>query len=124
LSYHSGKEARVVDFATLNAFHVSMIPYFLEKLQNTRDGDGTLLDHTVLVYGSAMGDSNLHNHKRVPFFIVGGAGGAIGGGVHLRAPNGTPLADVMLGVLRALGLEDVTSFGDSEKPFNLQGGGH
>ena len=67
-----------------------------------------------------MGDSNQHNHKRVPFFIAGRAGGALKGGVHLRAPNGTPLANVMLGVLRALGCEDIERFGDSEGAFDLQ----
>jgi len=122
-SHHSGKEAKILDFARLNTFHVSMIPYFLEKLKSTPDGDGTLLDSTVLLYGSAMGDPNQHNHKRVPFFIAGRAGGAIPGGLHLRAPNGTPLADVMLSVLQAVGHEDIQSFGDSEKPFDLRGSG-
>jgi hypothetical protein len=120
-SHHSGKEARIVDFAKLNTFHVSMIPYFLEKLKNTPDVDGSLLDSTVLLYGSAMGDPNLHNHKRVPFFIAGRAGDAIRGGQHLRAPNGTPLADAMLSVLQALGLDEVQRFGDSEKTFDLNG---
>jgi len=91
----------------------------LEKLKNTPDGDGTLLDNTLLLYGSAMGDSNLHNHKKVPFFLVGGAGGALNGGRHLKAPAGTPLADVMLSVLHTLGLDDVASFGDSEAVFPL-----
>ena len=61
------------------------MPYFLEKLKHTPDGDGTLLDNTLLLYGSPMGDSNLHNHKRVPFFIAGRAGGALKGGA---APEG------------------------------------
>jgi hypothetical protein len=118
-SHHSGKEAKILDFATMNAYHVSMIPYVLEKLKNTPDGDGNLLDHTLLLYGSAMGDSNLHNHKRVPFFMAGGAGGALKGGEHIKAPNGTPLANVMLSVLHKLGLNDVPSFGDSEGVFEL-----
>jgi len=118
-SHHSGKEAKILEFARLNAYHVSMIPYALERLRNTPDGDGNLLDHTLLLYGSAMGDSNLHNHKRVPFFIAGGAGGALEGGRHLKAPNGTPLANVMLAVLQKLGLDDLTRFGDSEGTFAL-----
>ena len=78
------------------------------------------LDETPeALYGSAMGDSNLHNHKRVPFFMAGRAGGALNGGEHLKAPNGTPLADVMLSVLHKLGLNDVPSFGDSEGVFEL-----
>ena len=88
-------------------------------MKNTPDGDGTLLDHTLLLSGSAMGDSNLHNHRRVPFFLAGGAGGALKGGRHLKAPPGTPLANVILSVLHTLGLEDVSSFGDSEGTFDL-----
>jgi len=120
-SHHGGREDRIADFATINTYHVAMLPYFLEKLRQIPDGDGTLLDHTVVLYGSPMGDSNLHNHKRVPFFIAGRAGGRLGGGQHLKAPNGTPLANVMLGVLHALGLEDLDRFGDSTAPFDMNG---
>jgi hypothetical protein len=98
-----------------------MIPYFLEKLKNTPDEDGNLLDNTLLLYGSPMGDPNLHNHKRVPFFIAGRPGGALKGGLHLKAPNGTPLADVMLSVLHTLGLGDLKEFGDNEGVFDLAG---
>src|SRR4249919_550880 len=107
-SHHSGKDAKILEFARLNAYHVSMIPYVLEKLKNTPDGDGRLLDNTVLLYGSAMGDSNQHNHKRVPFFIAGHGGGAFKGGQHLKAANGTPLANVMLSVLHKLGVDDIS----------------
>src|SRR5205807_10333713 len=69
-SHHSGREDRILDFAKLNTFHVGLVPYFLEKLRRTPDEDGTLLDNTLLIYGSPMGDSNLHNHKHVPFFIA------------------------------------------------------
>jgi len=118
-SHHSGKESRILNFATLNAYHVGQMPYLLEKLKNTPDGDGTLLDRTLLLYGSPMGDSNLHNHKRVPFFMAGRANGAIKGGVHLKAPNETPLANVMLSVLQALGCDDLERFGDSDGAFDL-----
>ncbi len=119
-SHHSGKEEKIVNFAKLNTFHVSLIPYFLERLNAIHDGDGSLLDNTVLLYGSSMGDSNQHNHRRVPFFIVGKAGGAIAGGRHYKAANQTPLANVMLGVLHALGMDDVKEFGDSEAVFDLK----
>ena len=118
-SHHGGREEKILDFAKINTFHVSLIPYVLEKLKNTPDGDGSLLDNTLLIYGSPMGDSNLHNHKRVPFFIAGRAGGTLKGGRHLKAPNGTPLANVMLGVLRALGLTELDHFGDSDGTFDL-----
>jgi hypothetical protein len=121
-SHHSGKEDKILHFATLNTYHVGLMPYFLEKLKNTPDGDGSLLDSTLLMYGSPMGDSNLHNHKRVPFFMAGRAGGALKGGVHLKAPNGTPLANVMLSVLQALGLRDLERFGDSDGACNIEYG--
>jgi len=123
-SHHSGREDKILNFAKLNTFHVSLIPYFLETLKNTPDGDGSLLDHTLLMYGSPMGDSNLHNHKRVPFFIAGRGGGALKGGVHLKAPNGTPLANVMLTVLQALGLPELERFGDSDGAYNIEHGQH
>ena len=96
-----------------------MIPYFLEKLKNTPEGDSNLLENTLVMYGSPMGDSNLHNHKRVPFFLAGHAGGALKGGVHVRAADGTPLANAMLSVLQKVGFDDVGSFGDSTAPMDL-----
>jgi hypothetical protein len=120
-SHHSGNLYKILDFATLNTFHVGQLAYLLERMRDTSDGDGTLLDNSVVIYGSPMGDSNLHNHKRVPFFIAGHAGGRIKGGTHIKAPAGTPLANAMLGVLHALGADDVTEFGDSEAAMNLNG---
>ena len=119
-SHHSGREERIVEFARINAYHVSLVAYLLNRLQSTPDrAAGTLLDHTVVLYGSPMGDPNQHNHKRVPFFVAGRAGGALTGGLHHKAANGTPLANAMLGVLRALGLSDLERFGDSDGVFDL-----
>ena len=120
-SHHGEREDRIVDFAKINTYHVSMIPYFLEKLKNTPDGDSNLLENTVLIFGSPMGDGNLHNHKRVPLFLAGRAGGALKGGQHLRAADGTPLANVMLSVMHKIGLDDVQKFGDSTAEFDLNG---
>ena len=121
-SHHGGREDKIINFATLNSFHVGLLPHFLETLKNTNDGDSTVLENTLLIYGSPMGDSNLHNHKRVPFFIAGHAGGALKGGLHLKSPNGMPLANAMLSVLRSLGLEELERFGDSEAAFDLNAG--
>jgi hypothetical protein len=118
-SHHSGKESKILDFAKLNTFHVGLLPHLLHQLRNTPDVDGTLLDNTLVLYGSAMGDSNQHNHKRVPFFMVGRAGGRLKGGLHLKAKSGTPLANVMLSTLHTLGLENVKQFGDSDGTFDL-----
>ena len=87
------------EFAKINRYHVSMVPYFLEKLKNTPDGDGNLLDNTLVIYGSPMGNSNVHNHKRCPLFLAGHAGGTLKGGLHLKAADGTPMANVMLTLL-------------------------
>jgi Protein of unknown function (DUF1552) len=119
-SHHGEREDRIVDFQKINTYHVSMVPYLLEKLKNTPDADGgTLLDNSLIIYGSPMGDSNLHNHKRCPIFIAGHAGGRLKGGLHLRAADGTPMASVMLSVLHKLGLDDMPHFGDSTGAFDL-----
>jgi len=118
-SHHGEREERIMDFAKINAYHVSMVPYFLEKLKKTPDGDGTLLDNSLIVYGSPMGDSNVHNHKRCPLFLAGRAGGRLKGGLHLRAADGTPMANAMLSVLHKLGLDDMSQFGDSTGEIDL-----
>jgi hypothetical protein len=118
-SHHGGSEAGVTDFYRLNKYHVSMIPYFLEKLKSTMEGDTHLLDKTMIIYGSPMGDGNLHNHKRCPLFVVGGANGRLQGNVHVKAAPETPMANAMLTLMHKLGLDDVESFGDSTGDFSL-----
>jgi len=120
VSHHAENPDRVREFAKINAYHVSMLPYFLKQLKETPDGDGTMLDNSVVIYGSPMGNPNQHNHKRVPFLIAGHAGGAIKGGVHLKAKNQTPLSNVMLSVLHSIGHDDLTTFGDSEGTFSWE----
>ena len=94
MSHHAENPARIRDFAKVNTYHVSMLPYLLKALQDTPDADGrTMLDNTAVLYGSPMGNPNQHNHKRVPFLIAGHAGGALKGGVHLKAKNGTPAVE-------------------------------
>jgi hypothetical protein len=118
-SHHQEKEDRILEFAKINKYHVSLVPYFLDKLKNTPDGDGgNLLDNSVIIYGSPMGDSNVHNHKRVPLFVAGHAGGALKGNMHVKAADGTPVANAMLTVAHRLGLE-MPSFGDSTGELDL-----
>ncbi len=118
-SHHGGNEEAIEDFALINRYHVSMLPYFLDKLKNTMDGDASLLDKTMIIYGSPMGDPNVHNHKRCPLFVVGGANGKLAGNLHLKAPDGTPMANVMLTLLHKLGVDDMGSFGNSTGEFPL-----
>jgi hypothetical protein len=72
-----------------------------------------------VLYGSPMGNSNVHNHKRYPLFLAGHAGGRLKGGLHLRAADGTPMANVMLTVAQMLGMDDMKTFGDSTTPYDL-----
>lgn len=111
-SHHQENPAKIAEFAKLNRYHVSLVPYFLDKLKNTPDGDGNLLDHSVVLYGSPLGDSNVHNHKRVPIFLAGHANGGLKGNLHVRAKDSTPMANVLLTVAHKLGM-NVESFGDS-----------
>jgi hypothetical protein len=111
-SHHGENPAKVMEFAKLNRYHVSLIPYFLEKLKNTPDGDGNLLDHSMILYGSPMGDSNAHNHIRVPMFFAGHANGQLKGNNHVITPEGTPMANVLLTMMHKLGVS-VDKIGDS-----------
>jgi hypothetical protein len=118
-SHHGGREEAILDFHKINRYHVSMLPYFLEKLQDIDEGDSHVLDRTMIVFGSPMADGNIHNHRRCPFVILGGAGGQLPGNVHLKAPDGTPMANVMLSLLHKLGLDNMESFGDSTGDFSM-----
>ena len=89
-----------------------MLAYFADKLKNTPDGDGTLLDHSLVLYGSPMGDGNVHGHRRVPLVLLGHANGAVKGNLHVLEKDRTPQANVLLSVLQKLGV-DVTKVGDS-----------
>jgi Protein of unknown function (DUF1552) len=111
-SHHGESPARIAEFAKINHYHVSLLAYFLDKLKNTSDGDGNLLDHSAVLYGSPMGDSNVHNHKRVPLLLAGHGNGALKGNLHLKTAEGTPTANTYLTLLRRLGVE-LPSIGDS-----------
>ncbi len=118
-SHHGEREDRVLEFAKINTYHVSLIPYFLEKLKNTPDGDASLLDRTMVVYGSPMGNSNIHNHKRCPLFLAGHANGQLKGNSHVITEDRTPMANVMLTLLHKLGRDDLESFGDSTGTLSI-----
>jgi len=120
-SHHQEREERIAEFAKINTYHVSLVPYFLERLKSTPDGDRSLLDNTLVLYGSPMGNSNVHNHKRCPLFLAGHAGGALKGNLHIKLPDGTPMANVMLTLMHDLGLDDIQTFGDSTGTVDLNG---
>jgi len=119
LSHHSEVPANIERLATLNAFHTaSTIGYFLEKLQDTPEGDGTLLDHSMILYGSGMSNSNQHDHDPLPLLLAGGASGRLEGGRHIRAGLGTPMANLLAGMLEKLGVPG-DSFGDSTSVLTI-----
>ncbi|MCH7533028.1 MAG: DUF1552 domain-containing protein [Gemmatimonadetes bacterium] len=112
-SHHGGREEPVLNFAQINEYHVGLLPYLMDRLREIEEGDTHLLDKTMILYGSPMADSNLHNHRRCPLIVLGGANGQLEGNLHVKAADGTPMADAMLTLLHKLGLEDVTRFGDN-----------
>ena len=88
-------------------------------MKNTSDGDASLLDKTLIIWGSPMADPNIHNHRRCPLMLLGHANGMLKGNMHLKAADGTPMANVMLTLMHQLGLEEVKTFGDSTGEFSL-----
>jgi hypothetical protein len=118
-SHHQEREDRILQFNAINKYHVSLMPYFLEKLKTTPDGDGSLLDHSLVIYGSPMGNPNVHNHKRCPLFLAGHASGKLKGNLHINTPDGTPMANAMLSMLHMLGVDEANSLGDSTGMLDL-----
>jgi len=117
-SHHGNNERRIMDFNTICRYRVGQLPYFLERLQNTVEGEASLLDKTAIIWGSPMADGNIHNHRRCPLVLLGGANGHLTGNLHLRASDGTPMANAMLALMQSLGLE-LDGFGDSSGTFSL-----
>lgn len=112
LSHHSNLKENMDRFAVLNRYHVTTFTYLLEKLQAIPEGDGTLLDHSMVLYGSAMSDGNQHNHAPLPIILAGGASGRLKGGRHIRNPKDTTMSNLLLAMLDKLGIH-AEKFGDS-----------
>ncbi|MDZ7639194.1 MAG: DUF1552 domain-containing protein [Bryobacterales bacterium] len=112
LTHNGGDPEKLARVAKINAFHVSLFAYYLEKLAATPDGDGTLLDHSLILYGSGMGNSDIHDHRNLPVLVAGGAAGRHRGGKHIRYKEPTPLANLHLTLLDKMDVP-LESFGDS-----------
>jgi hypothetical protein len=112
LTHHGNDPEKIAKVARINRFHVSLFAEYLEKLRATPEGDGSLLDHTLLLYGSGMGNPNLHDHQNLPIIVAGGAAGRVRGGRHIRYAEPTPLANLHLTLLDKVGLQ-LDSFADS-----------
>ena len=116
LSHHSGNTQKIADLAKVNTHLMSLFVYFLERLQATSDGAGTLLDHSIALYGSGLGNGNFHEPKRLPLVLAGGGDGQIRGGRHIRYPSGTILSNLHIALLQKVGVP-VESVGDSSAPL-------
>jgi hypothetical protein len=116
LSHHQDDPARIAKLAKVNQYHASMFAHYLEKLRSTPDGDGSLLDHTMILYGAGISNSNLHIHTNLPILVAGGSGAGIKGGRHLTFPEGTPLTNLHLTLLNKLGIP-AEKIGDSTGVF-------
>ena len=113
LSHHQGVPERIDKLIKIDELHVAMFAYLLKRLQETRDGDGTLLDHSLIVFGSSLSESNLHTHDDLPIVLAGNANGQVKGNRHLVYPKETPLNNLFLTMFDAAGLAPVKQFGDS-----------
>jgi hypothetical protein len=118
LSHHQNDPAKIAKVIEINTLHTKMLAYFLDKMRSTRDGDGSLLDHSIIVYGSAISDGNLHLHDNLPVLLVGGASGQLKGGRHVRYPAETPTTNLYLTLLDMLGMP-LEKFGDSTGRLEL-----
>jgi hypothetical protein len=112
LSHHSNVAENIAKLVLLNQYHAATFGYALKKLRETPDGDGNMLDHSVLLYGSGMSNSNQHDHNPLPIVVAGGAGGRLKGGRHIRVGDKVPLANLQLALLQKMQIP-VESFGDS-----------
>lgn len=111
-SHHGNRPESMERLARLNAYHMELFAHFLKRLQSTPEGDGTLLDHTLLLYGAGLSDSQLHSHVDVPLAVVGGGSGQVKGGRHLEVPGNPPMSNLLVSLLDKVGIHP-DQIGDS-----------
>jgi hypothetical protein len=111
-SHHQNRGDKIEKLIKIQNYHLSLFTKFLTKLQNTPDGDGSVLDHSVLLYGSNMSNSNAHNHFPLPNLLIGGGQGRMKGGRHLKYDDHTPMTNLLMTTLDKVGIE-LESLGDS-----------
>jgi len=117
-SHHSNNRANMDKFALINKYHVEMLAYFLDKLRSTPDGDGNLLDHSMVLYGSSMSNGNQHDHDPLPIVLAGGASGQLNGGRHMQYAPHTPMSNLLLSMLDKLGIQ-ADKHGDSTGKLDI-----
>ncbi len=113
VTHHLGDREKIDKVIQINIFHTGLLSYYLDRLQSTPDGDGSLLDHAMILYGSALSDGNLHLYTDLPVLLVAGGVAGIRGGQHIRYPAGTPMTNLFLTMLDKAGVPHVDRLGDS-----------
>jgi hypothetical protein len=116
ISHHGNDAGKLVKIAQIDRFHVEHLAYLLDQLASVKQGNGTLLDHTLVVYGSAIGDGDAHNHDELPILLCGGRAAGIDSGRHRRFKRDTPLANLYLALLQRVGVK-TDRFADSREPL-------
>jgi hypothetical protein len=118
LTHHQYKQDKIDKVIQINIYQAKQFAYYLEKLRSTPDGDGSLLDHMVILYGGSLSDGNLHWHDNLPILLVGGGGGQIKGGRHIKYPANTPLTNLLLTMMDLIKVP-LESLGDSTGKLDL-----
>ena len=113
LTHHSGDKEKIEKVTKINCYHIQALVYAIEKLKAVQEGDGTLLDHSMILYGSGISDGNRHDHANLPLIIAGKGNGKLKPGRHIRYATGTPMADLFVSLLDRMGVEP-ERFGDSQ----------
>jgi Protein of unknown function (DUF1552) len=123
VTHHHGEPEKIAKTAQINVFHTKMMAYYLDKLRSTPDGDGSLLDHSMILYGAALSDANLHLYTDLPLLLVAGGVAGIKGGQHIRYPNRTPMSNLLLTMLDKANVPHVAKLGDSTGRLDLVASG-
>jgi hypothetical protein len=119
VTHHQGDPDKIAKVVQINIFHAKMLAYYLDKLRSTPDGDGSLLDHALILYGGALSDGNLHLYTDLPLLLVAGGVARIKGGRHVRYPRGTPMGNLLLSMLDKAGVPYLDKLGDSTGRLEL-----
>src|SRR4029077_20569229 len=117
-SHHRNDPALIAKKAKIDAYHIELLTYFLQKLDKTKDGDGTLLDQSLILYGGGMGDGNLHRHSNLPCLMAGKLGGQFETGRHLAYKLDTPMSNLLVSILKKADVP-VEKIGDSTGPLEV-----
>ena len=119
-SHHQLDPAKLEQYAKINTYHVDLLSSFLQRLQTTPDGDGSLLDQSLILYGGGISDGDQHSHIDLPLILAGGGAGQLQGGRHVRYPTDTPMTNLLLAMLDKAGVVHAEQFGDSTGQLNLE----